>query len=130
MYIVKTMAKIEDMHDFLELFQGPEIDAVEGELARLHHGDLSARLNKLSIDAGIDYMRLKTGGFDPESGPGTARLSRGYEPVTVERLAVLDEIRALLPGHETLRTLCEALGHLRAVIPASPAAARPEDYNI
>lgn len=119
------MREIEDMHDFLELFQGPEIDDMEAELTSRGHTGLSVKLNRLSIDAMLDYMAMKTGAVDPESGPQTARLSKGYEPVTLERLALLDELRSVLPDCTVLQDLCAALAQVRAKTPSLTVSENP-----
>lgn len=119
------MPNAYDLHDFLELFQGPEIDDMETELAVRGHPDLSAKLNRLSIDAMMDYMAMKTGSVDPESGPETARLFQGYEPVTLARLALLEELRPVLPGNGVLQELCDALAQVRAKMPSSPVSGNP-----
>lgn len=95
---------------FLIAKSGLFLEQIEAQLEELGFHEDKAGLMKLQQDIGVELGAEEN---EPAPGPQTAQLLNAYEPVTAERLSILNSIAQKLPESESKQAFVRLIEQLK-----------------
>ena len=96
----------------MTIFQADPVFTQVAEALKETHGELASSIVKLEQDAGQQWMRLMPK-YNPQAGKETASIAKNYEPVTTERLNILEEIHSVLSNQSIQADLSSLIQTLK-----------------
>ena len=89
--------KLINNDQLMTIFQADTVFTQVVEALKGTHGELANALVKLEQDAGQQW-EMDMPDYNPQAGEQTALIAKNYEPITTERLNVLEELNEALPN--------------------------------